>query len=82
MFTNPANATKPIGGNILAHSSQTRLQLRKGQASEKRILKIYDSPCLPESECAFSITANGLADYVKPPQRDAYEQEKRKGYKY
>ncbi|KAF4699133.1 recombinase rad51, partial [Perkinsus olseni] len=79
MFTNPANATKPIGGNILAHSSQTRLQLRKGQASEKRILKVYDSPCLPESECAFSITANGLTEYVKP-QRDNYDQDK-KGFK-
>ena len=40
---------KPIGGNIMAHASTTRLYLRKGRG-ESRICKIYDSPCLPESE--------------------------------
>lgn len=40
---------KPIGGNIIAHASQTRLYLRKGRG-ESRICKIYDSPSLPESE--------------------------------
>jgi len=40
---------KPIGGNIMAHASTTRLYLRKGRG-ENRIVKIYDSPCLPESE--------------------------------
>ena len=43
------DAKKPIGGNIMAHASTTRLYLRKGRA-ESRICKIYDSPCLPESE--------------------------------
>jgi DNA repair protein RAD51 len=43
---------KPIGGNIMAHASTTRLYLRKGRA-ESRICKIYDSPCLPESEVYF-----------------------------
>ena len=43
---------KPIGGNIMAHASQTRLSLRKGRA-ESRICKIYDSPCLPESEVIY-----------------------------
>ena len=32
---------KPIGGNILAHASTTRLSLRKGRG-ETRICKIYD----------------------------------------
>ncbi len=40
---------KPIGGNIMAHASTTRLYLRKGRA-ESRVCKIYDSPCLPEAE--------------------------------
>jgi DNA repair protein RAD51 len=52
---------KPIGGNIIAHASTTRLYLRKGRG-ENRICKIYDSPCLPESECMFSINADGIGD--------------------
>ncbi|KAF1661008.1 UNVERIFIED_CONTAM: hypothetical protein FQV16_0000787, partial [Eudyptes robustus] len=56
-----ADPKKPIGGNIMAHSSTTRLYLRKGKGAN-RICKIYDSPCLPESECTFSITSNGIDD--------------------
>ncbi|CAB0033856.1 unnamed protein product [Trichogramma brassicae] len=52
---------KPIGGNILAHASTTRLYLRKGRG-ETRICKIYDSPCLPESEATFAINADGIGD--------------------
>jgi DNA repair protein RAD51 len=56
-----ADPKKPIGGNIMAHSSTTRLFLRKGKGPN-RMCKIYDSPCLPESECSFAITANGIDD--------------------
>ena len=56
-----ADPKKPIGGNIMAHASTTRLYLRKGRA-ENRICKIYDSPCLPESEAIFSINENGIGD--------------------
>lgn len=52
---------KPIGGNIMAHASTTRLYLRKGRA-ETRICKIYDSPCLPESEAIFAISEKGIID--------------------
>ncbi|KAH6563483.1 hypothetical protein BASA50_004737 [Batrachochytrium salamandrivorans] len=52
---------KPIGGNIMAHASTTRLYLRKGRA-ETRICKIYDSPCLPEAEAVFAINADGIGD--------------------
>lgn len=52
---------KPIGGNIIAHASTTRLYLRKGRG-ETRICKIYDSPCLPESEATFGINADGIGD--------------------
>ncbi|KAF3939465.1 hypothetical protein ABW19_dt0204627 [Dactylella cylindrospora] len=52
---------KPIGGNIIAHASTTRLSLKKGRG-ETRICKIYDSPCLPESECLFAINEDGIGD--------------------
>jgi DNA repair protein RAD51 len=52
---------KPIGGNIMAHASQTRLYLRKGRG-ETRICKIYDSPSLPEAEATFGISADGIID--------------------
>lgn len=53
---------KPIGGNIIAHASTTRLYLRKGRG-QTRICKIYDSPCLPESEAMFAINPDGIGDY-------------------
>jgi DNA repair protein RAD51 len=56
-----ADPKKPIGGNIMAHASTTRLSLRKGRG-ETRICKIYDSPCLPESEAMFAINADGIGD--------------------
>lgn len=56
-----ADPKKPIGGNIMAHASTTRLYLRKGRA-ETRICKIYDSPCLPESEATFAILPDGIGD--------------------
>merc|ERR1711988_1717903 len=36
-----ADPKKPIGGNIIAHVSTTRISLRKGRG-ETRIAKIYD----------------------------------------
>ncbi len=56
-----ADPKKPIGGHIMAHTSTTRLYLRKGRG-ETRICKIYDSPNLPESEAVFAITERGVAD--------------------
>ena len=52
---------KPIGGNIMAHASQTRLSLRKGRG-DTRICKIYDSPSLPEAEAMFAISNGGIID--------------------
>ena len=93
---------KPIGGNIIAHASTTRLcaltrntylrypvmqhimahacapcracgfmlpgtrgrrYLRKSRG-ENRICKIFDSPCLPESEATFAIHGAGIGDAV------------------
>ncbi|KAG8859108.1 recombinase rad51 [Tulasnella sp. 330] len=55
------NDKKPIGGNIMAHASTTRLQLKKGRGNT-RVCRIYDSPCLPESEGHFAILAHGIGD--------------------
>ncbi|XP_071451683.1 meiotic recombination protein DMC1/LIM15 homolog [Hetaerina americana] len=60
-FSFQPDPKKPVGGNILAHASTTRISLRKGRG-ETRIAKIYDSPDLPESEATFAITAGGIAD--------------------
>jgi DNA repair protein RAD51 len=56
-----ADPKKPIGGNIIGHASTTRLSLRKGRGNE-RICKIYDSPCLPESEATFALAEGGVCD--------------------
>ncbi|CAH1964111.1 unnamed protein product [Acanthoscelides obtectus] len=54
--------SKPVGGNVLAHASTTRLALRKAGVGNKRIAKIYDSPDLEESEATFVITTGGVDD--------------------
>ncbi len=58
MFGDP---TTPIGGNIVGHLSTYRVYLRKSKGN-KRIARLVDSPCLPEGECVFEVTANGIGD--------------------
>ncbi len=53
--------TTPIGGHIVGHASAYRVYLRKGKA-EKRIARLVDSPCMPEGECVFKVTENGIED--------------------
>jgi DNA repair protein RadA len=53
------NPTAAIGGHILGHASQFRVYLRRGKAG-KRIARLVDSPCLPEGEAIFKITAKGI----------------------
>ncbi|XP_018574270.1 meiotic recombination protein DMC1/LIM15 homolog [Anoplophora glabripennis] len=55
------NLPKPVGGNILAHASTTRIALKKAKGN-KRIAKIYDSPDLEESEVTYVITNGGIDD--------------------
>lgn len=52
---------QPIGGNIMAHASCTRLRLKKGRG-ENRIMKVIDSPILAEAEAMFSISEHGIKD--------------------
>ena len=51
----------PIGGHVVAHASQTRVMLRKSKGN-RRIARIADSPLLPESECVFQISPEGILD--------------------
>ena len=55
------DAKKPIGGNIMAYTSTSRRYLRKG-SEETRIVKIYDSPSLPESGATYAISKGGIED--------------------
>lgn len=55
------DSTKPIGGNIMAHASTTRLRLRKGRG-ENRICTVFDSPTLPEADAQFALGAAGICD--------------------
>ncbi|PNY05071.1 DNA repair protein rad51 [Trifolium pratense] len=59
MFAGPQ--IKPIGGNIMAHATTTRLALRKGRG-EERICKVISSPCLAEAEARFQILGEGVSD--------------------
>ena len=59
MFSGPG--IKPIGGNIMAHATTTRLFAKKGKG-ENRIIKVVASPSLPEREATFAITADGICD--------------------
>eukprot|EP00803_Ostreobium_quekettii_P000361 evm.model.scf_2577.4 EVM.evm.TU.scf_2577.4 scf_2577:20684-21875(-) len=59
MFAGPT--IKPIGGNIMAHATTTRLWLKKGRG-ENRVVKIVSSPSLPERDATFSIGAEGICD--------------------
>ncbi|MDE1823420.1 MAG: DNA repair and recombination protein RadA, partial [Candidatus Micrarchaeota archaeon] len=53
--------TMPVGGNIIAHAATTRLYLRKSK-EDKRIVRLVDSPNMPEGEAIMKITPNGIKD--------------------
>ncbi|KIZ00472.1 putative DNA repair protein RAD51 like protein [Monoraphidium neglectum] len=52
---------KPIGGNIMAHATTTRLWIKKGRG-ETRIAKVMASPSLAEREATFGIGPEGVCD--------------------
>lgn len=54
---------KFIGGNIIVYVSIICISLKKGRV-EIRIVKIYDSFCLLESDCFFVIGEDGIGDLV------------------
>ena len=55
------DATRAVGGNVLAHLSTYRIYLRKGKGG-LRIARMVDAPNLPEAEVVFKITEEGIKD--------------------
>ncbi len=53
--------TTPIGGNIVAHNATYRLYIRKSRGN-KRIVRLIDSPALPDGEVVINITTEGIRD--------------------
>ncbi len=65
VMDNPAilfgDPTTPVGGNIVAHAATTRLYLRKSK-EDKRIIRLVDSPNMPEGEAVMKITTSGIRE--------------------
>jgi len=55
----------PVGGHIVAHTSHTRVYLRKSARGPVRIARLVSSPYLPEGEGIFKITGNGIEDMTE-----------------
>lgn len=53
--------TEAIGGHVLAHASTVRVYLRRGKKGT-RVAKLVDSPCMPDGECCFMVTTEGIKD--------------------
>lgn len=62
------DAVHPIGGHIVAHTSHTRMYLRKSARGPTRIARLVSSPYLPEGERVFKITENGVEDLTQEDQ--------------
>lgn len=66
------DAVHPIGGHIVAHTSHTRIYLRKAARGPVRIARLVSSPYLPEGEEIFKITEHGIetvSEEEKPKSR-------------
>jgi len=60
--------TSPVGGNIVGHHSTFRVYLRKSKGT-KRIAALIDSPNMPEGECVFEVTTDGIKDSKEPKEK-------------
>lgn len=65
VMANPAqlfgDPTSPIGGNIVGHASTFRMYLRRAKQGS-RVAKLIDSPNLPDGECIYFVTEEGIKD--------------------
>jgi DNA repair protein RadA len=55
-------AIEAVGGHIVAHTSHTRVFIRRTARGPVRIARLISSPYLPEEERLFRITENGIED--------------------
>jgi DNA repair protein RadA len=62
------DAVHPVGGHIVAHTSHTRVFLRKSARGPMRVARLVSSPYLPEGERVFKITENGIEDLEEKDQ--------------
>lgn len=53
--------TKPIGGNILGHTSTFRLYIRNSKGT-KRVVRLVDAPNLEDGEAVMRVETEGLKD--------------------
>ena len=56
------DAVHPIGGNIVGHTSHTRIYLRRASHGPIRIARLVSSPYLPDGEEIFKVTENGIEE--------------------
>jgi DNA repair protein RadA len=56
------DAIHPVGGHIVAHTSHTRVFLRKSARGPVRIARLVSSPYLAEGEGVFRVTERGIED--------------------
>ena len=63
------DAVHPVGGHIVAHTSHTRVYLRKASRGPLRIARLVSSPYLPEGERVFKITESGVEDVSEEDQQ-------------
>ena len=65
--------TRPIGGNVVGHSSTYRVYFKK--SGKKRIARMVDSPHHPEQEVIFTVTEAGVADPEEETKKKKKETE-------
>ncbi len=63
------DSVHPVGGHIVAHTSHTRVYLRKSSRGSLRIARLVSSPYLPEGERVFKITEGGVEDVSEEDQQ-------------
>jgi hypothetical protein len=58
------NAYKPVGGNILAHASHTRIEIKGASKKDgKRLVKLIKSASRPNGDCDIGLTPSGVENY-------------------
>ena len=60
-----ASGVEPVGGHIVAHTSHTRIFLRRATGGPVRIARLVSSPYMPEGERIFKITEEGIKDVTE-----------------
>ena len=56
------NSVDAVGGHIVAHTSHTRVFIRRAASGPIRIARLVSSPYLPEGERIFKVTEAGIQD--------------------